>query len=228
MAEFSKRLLDMLSEFMVRELGSKVLDGVTYTFVFNTEADKQTYEEYMAIKQEATNCGYTNDEVFRTYKLSNGYIFDMDLNTAKQITTEVYKRVAKDNNMSTDESQNSNFDLIKDNPENRRKRDIVGLARYLKSEFDKGNKQVEVALFSRNSSNKIIINGKLPNGNPVSLRYNAYILRHWDIEILNEKFLIPAGFRVKRIQPLEILPSKTGASFLITMESMNEFREICK
>lgn len=224
MADFSKKLLDMLSEFMVRELGSKVLDGVTYTFVLNTEADKQTYEEYMAIKQEAVNCGYLNDEVFRTYKLSNGYIFDMDLSTAKQITSEVYKRVAKDNNMSTDQTQNSNFDLIKDSPDERRNRDIANLAKYLKSEFDNGNKQVELALFSRNSSNKIIINGKLPNGNPVSLRYNAYALRHWDIEILNERYLIPAGFRVKRIQPLEILPSKTGASFLFTMESMSEFR----
>jgi len=224
MADFSKKLLDMLSEFMIRELGSKVLDGVTYTFVFNNDADKQTYEEYMAIKQEAINCGYMNDEVFRVYKLSNGYIFDMDLNTAKQITAEVYKRVAKDNNMSIDESQNRNFDIIKDDPDVRRKMDLVSLANYLKAEFDKGNKQVELALFSRNSSNRIIINGKLDNGNPVSLRYKAFILRHWDIEILNEKFLIPAGFRVKRIQPLEVLPSKTGASFLFTMESMNEFR----
>ena len=214
----------MLSEFMVRELGSKVLDGVTYTFTINNDADKQTYEEYMAIKQEAINCGYLNDEVFRTYKLSNGYIFDMDLNTAKQITAEVYKRIAKNNNESINETQNSNFDIIKDNPEERRKHDLVALGKYLKSEFDKGNKQVELALFSRNSSNKIIINGRLSNGDPVSLRYNAYTLRHWDIEILNEKFLIPAGFRVKRIQPLEILPSKTGASFLFTMESMNEYR----
>ena len=224
MAEFSKRLLDMLSEFMVRELGSKVLDGITYTFVLNTDTDRQTYEEYMAIKQEATNCGYTNDEVFRTYKLSNGYIFDMDLNTAKQITAEVYKRVAKDNNQSDNENQNSDFDLIKDMPETRRKHDLVLLAKYLKYEFDKGNKQVAVALFSRNSSNKIIINGKLSNNTPVTIRYNAYVLRHWDIEILNEKFLIPAGFRVKRIQPLEVLPSKTGACFEITLESMNEYR----
>lgn len=220
MAEFSKDLLDGLTEFMICEVGSKVLDGITYTLLTKSDKDTELYNRYSNIKVEAVRCGYENDEVFRMYEVCNGYILDMDLQVAKMITTELSKSVAKSNG-----GQTPSGELIKDMPEQRRKRDIVNLARYLKSEYDKGNTDVEVALFSRNSSNKIIINGVTPTGEKISVRYNAYAIRHWDIEVLNEKFLIPAGFRVKSIQPCEVLPSKTGVSFLFKMESMKQYME---
>lgn len=219
--EFSKTLLDMLAEFMICEIGSKALDGITYSMVFkdNSKKEQELYKRYTEIKQEAIKCGFTNNEVFRTYEVSNGYIFDMDLNIAKQITAEIAKSVAKANGGKTPLGE-----LLKDKPDQRRKRDIQALARYLTSQYDAGKKQCEAALFSRNSTNKIIITGKGPNGETLAYRYNAYAIRHWDIEIINEKYLIPSGFRVKRIQPCEILPSKTGVAFIFTMESMDEFR----
>ena len=219
MAEFSKELLDMMTEFMICEVGARVLDGITYTMLLkNNKKDMEIYERYMTIKREVLKCGYTNDEILRVYEVSNGYIFDMDLRTAKQITAELAKSVAKANGGQTPAGE-----LIKDMPDQRRKRDIVALAKYLKSEYDKGNRQFEVALFSKNTTTRIVINGKGPNGEPISLRYNAYAIRHWDIETVNEKFLIPSGFRVKRIQPCEIFPSKTGVSFIFTLESMDEY-----
>lgn len=33
MAEFSKELLDMMTEFMICEVGARVLDGITYTIL---------------------------------------------------------------------------------------------------------------------------------------------------------------------------------------------------
>lgn len=218
MAEFSKTLLDMLVEFMVCEIGSKAIDGITYAMLLKTDKDKKTYDRYMSIRQEATNCGYSNEDIFRVYQVSNGYIFDMDLVTAKQIIAEMSKSVAKHNGGKTPVGE-----LLKDRPDQRRKRDIAGLASYLKSEYDKGTRQLEVALFSRNSTNKIVVHGTGPKGEAMCIKYNAYAIRHWDIETLNESFLIPAGFRVKSIQPCEILPYKTGVSFIFKMESMQEF-----
>ena len=217
MAELSKTLLDMLSEFMICEIGTRALDGITYAMVIKggSKKEKENYEKYMNIKKEASNCGYVNNEVFRVYEVSNGFIFDMDLSMAKQITAEIAKSVAKANGGKTPVGE-----LLKDGPDIRRKKDMIALAKYLKSEFDKGNTECEAALFSRNTTNKIIVTGKSPKGDLLQVRYNAYAIRHWDIELINEKFLIPAGFRVKRIQPCEILPSKTGVSFIFTMESM--------
>ncbi|MBO5388639.1 MAG: hypothetical protein J6A59_10945 [Lachnospiraceae bacterium] len=221
MAKFSKELLDMLTEFMICEVGSKALDGITYTMVLKTARDKELYTRYMTIRNEAAKCGYTSDEVFRVYEVANGYIFDMDLETAKQMTIEIAKSVSKNNGGKTPSGN-----IIKDMPEQRRKRDLVNLAKYLKSEYDNGRYSVEVALFSRNSMNKIIVTGKGARGETLALRYNAYAIRHWDIEILNEKFLIPAGFRVRSIQPCEILPSKTGVSFIFRMESMEQYEDM--
>lgn len=220
MAEFSKTLLDMLVEFMVCEIGSKALDGITYTMLLKADKDKKTYDRYMTIRKEASKCGYSDNEVFRVYPVANGYIFDMDLVTAKQITAEMAKSVAKNNGGKTPLGE-----LLKDRPDQRRKRDLANMASYLKSEYDKGKRQLEVALFSRNSTNKIVVTGTGPKGENMFIKYNAYAIRHWDIETLNESFLIPAGFRVKRIQPCEILPSKTGVSFIFTMESMQDFKE---
>lgn len=217
MAEFSDSLISMLTEFMVCEVGTKTLDGITYTMVMKNAKDKELYDRYMLIKQEAIRCGYSSEEVFRTYEVSNGYIFDMDIITAKQMTVELSKAVARMNNNETPVGN-----LIGDRPEQRRKRDMVSLSRYLKSKYDQGIRQTEVALFSRNSSNKIILNGKGPKNETLTITYNAYALRHWDIERVNEQLLIPSGFRVSRIQPCEILPSKTGVAFIFTMESMEE------
>lgn len=215
MAEFSDALIRMLTEFMVCEIGTKTLDGITYTMLMKTPKDKEAYDRYMEISKEAIRCGYSSEQVFRTYEVSNGYIFDMDILTAKQMTVELSKAVAKLNSNTTPVGN-----LIGDRPEQRRRRDMFYLSRYLKSQFDKGKLQTEVALFSRNSSNKIVISGKGPKGEALTITYNAYALRHWDIESVNEKLLIPAGFRVSRIQPCEVLPSKTGVAFVFTMESM--------
>lgn len=217
MAEISKKLLDMLSDFLISEIGSKVLDGITYTMIFKTPKDKASYDRYMTIKKEVEKCGYSNDEIFRVYEVTNGFIFDMSIEIAKQITAQLAEAVAKSNGGKTPTGS-----IVMDMPEQRRKKDIISLARYLKSEYDNGRTQVEVALFSKNVTNKIMVNGKNTRGDAISIKYNAYAIRHWDIEILNEKFLIPAGFRVRRIQPCEILPSKTGVSFLFTLEPMQE------
>lgn len=220
MAEISKELLDMLAEFVICDIEAKSLDGITYSLVLKNDnkKEKEHYNKYMTIKREAEKCGFSNSEVLRCYEVSNGYIFDMDLQTVKKISAEIVKSVAKKRG-----DNNPIIDLIADKPDKRRKRDMLALAKYLKSEYDNGHLECEAALFSRNASNKIVITGKNAQGNIVSIRYNAYAIRHWDIELINEKFLIPAGFRVKKIKPCEILPSKTGVSFVFTMESMEEF-----
>lgn len=216
MGEFSKELLNMLTEFTVCEIGSRALDGITYTMVLNNEKDMVVYNRYTRIKKEALRCGFASDEIFRVYELQNGYIFDMDILTVKQITAEIVRSLTM-NDLKHPVDPN----MLRDLPEQRRKKDMISLGRYLKSEYDKGNREVEVALFNRNSINKITINGKMKNGDNVVIKYNAYAIRHWDIEVINERLLIPANFRVSRFQACEILPSKTGVSFILTLESMD-------
>ena len=203
----------MLTEFLVCEIGSKALDGITYAMVTKEKKDKDVFQRYMDIRDEVSKCGFGQDEIFRAYELSNGYIFDMDLNIAKKITIKLAQAVQKTNGVAVGDG-----DLIGDSPEKRRKSDMLGLARFIQQEYNKGKDLVEVALFSHNSVPHIIISGKAPNGNLVTERFNAYAIRHWDIETVNSKLLIPAGIRIARIEPFEILPSKTGVKFGMYIE----------
>lgn len=215
--EISGKLLDMLTEFVVCEIGAKVLDGITYTMILKDQKGKVLYDRYIQIRRAAAEAGYTDNDIFRIFEVCNGYILDMDLSTAKRVIKKIAESVHKTHGIEIPD------DMIKDSPDQRRKHDMDALAKYIKSEYDKGNTTLEAALFSRNATNKIFINGKL-NGKQAGIRYNAYAIRHWDLEIINEKYLIPAGIRVMRLQPGEILPSKTGVSFILTLESMEKYR----
>ena len=222
MKQMSKQLKDMLSEFMIREIGAKVLDGITYTFVDSN--DKEKNKEYNVIREEATANGFGGKEIIRVFKVSNGFIYDLDIDIAKAITQELYKVVAKDNNLSINVNENPNFRIIGETPKKRRMEEIEKISKFILNKAKTGEMDFEVALFSRNKTNQIIINGiDGDSGDRISVRYNAYALRHYDLEIVNEKYLIPAGYRVCNVKPLEILPSKTGVCFNIRVQTMDEF-----
>jgi hypothetical protein len=221
-----KELRDMLCEFFICEIGASAMDGVTYTMIIKDENNKKSManiERYKQIKTEALKAGFGDNEAFRVYEVSNGYVFDMDLYFAKQILAEIAKSVPV-----KEGEQPIPTDLMKDMPDRRRKKDIYDLAKHLTNEYNKGNLRVEVALFNKNSTNRINVTGRGPSGEKLMIVFPAFALRHLDIEIINEKFLIPNGFRVKMIQPCEILPSKNGVAFIFEMESMEQYGDYTK
>lgn len=220
MANMSKELKNMLSAFMISEIQSKAIDGITYALKLNIQNNKEDIEEYIRIRDEATKCGFEPNQQFRVFKVNNGYIFDMDLDTVKGMTMRIAKDLYASEGDKTVESKQQLQDLmlmLQEAPVNRRKKDLVALSNYILKEKHAGHDEVEVALFSRNSTNRIVIQGKY-NNEPVEIHYNAYALRHWDMAIINEKFLIPNGCRISRVTPCEILPSSTGVSFILTID----------
>ena len=213
MGKVSKDMMNMLTEFLVCEIGSKAIDGITYTMITKDPKNKEVIERYREIRDEVTKCGFQPDEVYRVYELSNGYLFDMDLHTAKEITIKLAQAVSKTNGVSV-----SDCDLIGDSPEKRRKSDMIRLAKYIQQEYNAGKNIIEVALFSKNSVPHIVITGKNERGEVISEKYQAFAIRHWDVETINAKLLIPAGIRVSKIEPYEVLPSKTGVKFAMYLE----------
>ena len=65
----SKKLLDMLTEFFVNEIQSRVLDGVTYCFLLkHNKKDMKYLENYKEIKKEIINCGFEDGNIFAYLK----------------------------------------------------------------------------------------------------------------------------------------------------------------
>lgn len=218
MGQASTELINSMTEFLIYEIGSKSIDGITYAFVLKNDKDKESYRKYMDIRKEASKCGYSMDEAFRVYEVSNGYIFDMDLSVAKKISYELAKAVSKTNGGATPVR-----DMIGNSPDKRRKSDMVGLAKYVKSRFDANQDIVEVALFSRNSTSSINVTCVGQNNEMLVIKYHAYAIRHWDIEMVNKNLLIPAGIRISRLEPCEVLPSKTGVKFKLYLEPISNY-----
>ena len=215
MAKFSQDLLDMLTEFFINEIGKKIFDGCTYAILTKEEADKSLFENYMAVRKEASKCGYSSSEVFRAYEFANGYVFDMDLNTAKKIAAQIAKAVAKENGIKDPVE-----DLIGEGPKNRKRNDMLALARYVKKEYGEGHRNIDIALYSRNSVPRIVINGIGQKDDLIAIKYNAYAIRQWDIEMVNRELLIPAGLRISKVEPCDVLPSKTGVRFRLYIEAL--------
>lgn len=218
MAKLSREALEMLSEFITGSIKAKGLDGITYVLLTKDAKSPKNQEDlikFKKIKSTVEACGFGKDEAFRMYELPNGYIFDMDLSIVKQITIKIAEKVAQANGGKTPQG-----DLIANHPEERRRADMENLAKYLMGEFKKGRRCVEVALFSRNESPRIVFTANDSKGGQAVVRYNAYAIRHWDIEDINERLLIPKGIRVSRIEPCEILPTKTGVRFKLYLSKI--------
>lgn len=210
MGKFSKKLMDLLSEFLVCEIGSKAIDGITYTLLLkDNKVDMNSFKRYQSIRKEVFDCKFSSDEVLRCYEVSNGYIFDMDLSTAKQITFELSKAVASMNGNKTPVG-----DLIGQIPEKRRAKDMNELAKLVKELYNKGERECTVALFNKNSTNRIRVTAIDKSNKKIVVEYKAFAIRHWDIESINSQILMPEGIKIDSIQPCEILPHKTGVSFI--------------
>lgn len=213
----TKEILNQLTEFVVCELGASVLDGVTYAlFLKDNKKDMKRFEIYKVIKNTILNNGFRNDEIFRIYEVSNGYVIDLDLVVAKQITAEMCKAMNVKDNYNLE--QQLAEQILSDKLEQRRKRELISLAKYIKSEYDNGKREIQVALFSKNSTDRIIVTGVDNNNEKVMVVHKAYSVRNWDLETLNYQILMKAGIRIRSVTPYEILPRRNGISFQLNVE----------
>lgn len=204
-----------IANFLVEDIGPKeVLDGITYVLLSNSERDMAKARELATIQKEVEAAGVNVNNVLRSYTVSNGVIFDLNLGVAKQTSEFITQSMCKVG--AIDKSKLSSPDLIKDGPDKRRYEDIVKLGKFLKSCYDKKMYVVDIALFSRNKVGTTTFNAK-KDGKDVTVKYNAYAIRHWDIGSLNDNILCKQGFAVSKIEAGEILPSKNGVRFRLTL-----------
>jgi hypothetical protein len=137
----------------------------------------------------------------------------MDMSLAKYIAEKLLDIVYKGEDHSN---------IIGDVPEIRRQNDMKKLAKLCQENYKNGKPVFEVALFSRNSVPRIVISGSDVNkgvrGKQIIATYNAYAIRHWDIQEINDNLLMQVGLRISKIRPCEILPPKTGVRFQLSVD----------
>lgn len=213
--KLSKELTEMLRVFLAGSIGTNVVEGITYVLLLDNERDAGKIKEYLAIRDEARKCGFGTNELFRAYKLSNGYIFDLDINIAKALTAKITDDFMRENGKT-----GGIPDFIQNKPEERRRADMEKLAKKCIENYKKGVRTFDVALFSKNSVPRIVVNGTDERGKEVVYKFDAYAIRHWDIEAINAQALMPKGIKIGNIEPCEIIQSKTGVRMTLHLAKM--------
>lgn len=213
--ELSAEAMSSLSRFYDKEISEKILRGVTYGLTFKSDSALNT--EYLELKQRLKDEGFSGSDILRVYELCNGYIYDLDIRMCQKIVVDLITSTLNPNEKL---SQNDIL-MIKDKPRARIKEDMQKLANKCISELNTNHTKVDVALFSKNTTNQIKFKAELENGREILLTYNAYCLRHTDLEELNRDYLVPKGARISKIQPCEILPTKTGVVFTLWLERLD-------
>lgn len=211
MGTLSKTSVNLITKFLTCEIDKRVLDGITYTLVLNDGKHNKEIEEFNEIRKSLDNDGFTATEVFRRYDLSNGYIYDLDLSQAVALTVKLSQAVAKMNNGN---SPVGDMNISKESAE-RRSDDLKLLAKKVIASAKEGKNKIEVALFSRNKVPRIVVSGTDRNNKAVACQYDAFAIRHLDLEEVNSNYLVPTGLRIVKIETCEILPTTTGVRCIL-------------
>ena len=206
--ELSKNLLDKLTEIICVDVGSKILDGVTYIILSKSPKDKAKVERYNSVRRLIDSENYAPEEIFRIYEVANGYIYDIDMNIAKMITTLLAKLAAQKNPELKDMP-----DLIGTQPDENKDYQMKLLAKKCLEAF----KNNQDTLFSRNKTNKIILTADGMNKEKVVITYPSFALRPWDLEEINVKYLIERGMRISGVKAYEIIGNNSGLRVALTL-----------
>lgn len=204
-----------LTKFQVEEIGGKeVVDGITYALYLTGKDDTKIQAAQEIIRELGDNAQNT----MQAYQFSNGCVFDLNINVAKQISAFIIESSVKSGHL--DPTKVSTSDLVGNGPDTRRREDIERLAKYLKKVYTTGRpgqKAVDVVLYSRNKVGTASFNAKDTKGNNTIVTYQAFAIRHWDLNTLNQMFLANENFKVINAQAGEIIPSKNGVRFRLTI-----------
>lgn len=220
MAEVSVDVLNGITEFVVTELGAKVLDGISYILVPKKDRYKSTIERYDNLRRLMNKEEIPAGDIFRRYEVDNGIIYELDLVEAIKTTELISKQVADSNGGETPEG-----DLgIRESAYERHRRDMQRLCDLVVKAAKKDVGKIEVALFSKNLQDSIIITGNdaADSKRRVAVKYNAFALRHTDIEELNREYLSMYNLMISKVSVCELLPTVTGVRFILSIARVSD------
>lgn len=207
------KIKDGLMLFLIHSIGGKSYDGITYALLTSsTEEEKKKIASCNTIRKALEESGIEAAQVLQALKVPNGVIFDLNIGVMKELTFELAKEIGQ----ASGGAIGGEIDLINDGPIRRREADIREMVKYLASRGNDGVSNVEIALFSRNSTRRIVYTAKDKQGRDVQVKMNAYAVRHWDIPTISNN-LMELGYKITGAKAGEILPSKTGVRFTIQL-----------
>lgn len=201
-----------LAEVVCTDIHTNIVKGVTYILLEEKPNTKVRLDMYMGLRREIDSEGFKPDEVFRVYKVSNGYVFDMEPEIAVSIT----KAIMQKSGSLDDKNMRAVLNSVVERSNVRREKELKRLAALCYKAYKAGKVSLEVLLFGRNEVGKVIITVKDGKDDYV-ITYPSFMLRPSDMQSVNEEYLIKSGIRIKSIETGEIVGTNRGLRVMVNL-----------
>lgn len=201
-------VLNLLMPLVGNEIGDKCLKGINWALVKDT--DKVVQDEYTAVRRKLTSMGFSPAEAMRLFRAPNGFIFDLDAIVLKRMVAYLVA--------GTEQEQNCKR-IISDAYEKRKTSEMFRLADLVEDSMKRQRQNsFLVALFNTTNNLDTRFTGNDEQGQPHTYKLPAFALRHCDLQECNLDYIMPRGYRIKKMDIIEIIPSCKGVSYRLYCE----------
>lgn len=212
-----KELISKLEDFVLRFIKDRFIDGVSYGLFFSSEDELNKFCDSIYLE---SNKYFDAMEIMRKVETANGFIYDIDMKVVEHILREWMKLNKK---TKTGITLLEYEDIIGDSPKQNRNGDIIRLSELCYSSLEKGKNKLEVVLYSLSPLPNVLLTGKLKETKElIVLHYPAFVLKQWDLDTVNEEYLIPKGIRISKVEVCDILPNREGVRFIIHLKEIEQ------
>ena len=201
-----------LAEVICTDIHTNIVKGVTYILLEEKPNTKVRLDMYMGLRREIDSEGFKPDEVFRVYKVSNGYVFDME----QEIAVSITKAIMQKSGSLDDKNMRAVLNSVVERSKVRREKEMKRLAALFYKAYKAGKTSLEVLLFGKNEVGKVIITVKDGKDDYV-ITYPSFMLRPSDMQSVNEEYLIKSGIRIKSIETGEIVGTNRGLRVVVNL-----------
>ena len=201
-----------LAEVICTDIHTNIVKGVTYILLEEKPNTKVRLDMYMGLRREIDSEGFKPDEVFRVYKVSNGYVFDME----QEIAVSITKAIMQKSGSLDDKNMRAVLNSVVERSKVRREKELKRLAALCYKAYKAGKTSLEGLLFGKNEVGKVIITVKDGKDDYV-ITYPSFMLRPSDMQSVNEEYLIKSGIRIKSIETGEIVGTNRGLRVVVNL-----------
>lgn len=212
-----------LLDFFSVEIADKMLSGITYSILLKNQKQEAIIKSYMQLKKDIEEVDRSNAGMLRVFELCNGYIFDLSVKATQQLALDILRSTCKQGE-EVPQSDINNLNSIYE----ARKESLRKLAIKCFNEFNsredktKTSVDIDVALYSRNITPYIsFMATDKKSKDKYLIKYDAFALKHTDLEELNRAYLLSKRLKVSVVKPLEVLTTRTGVLFRLTVEKLD-------
>ena len=192
-------ILNMFADIVCTEIASRLLDGVHWVVLNNSIRNKNTIERILQLRRELDAKGYPSNSIVEVIKLSNGYLFNLDID-------ECYIVFEMLLNYSNTNEFDSLLGLIPNKPNKVLEQNKLNLAKLCYHRFIKKQKdELDVCLYSTNDYSKIIVSAVTSSNDRIVITYNAFKVTLKDLDDINKKYLAERGMRISSSVIMEIV-----------------------